>query len=61
MSRAKVRIYRDGYGEWRWRVKARNGRIIGSSSEAYRTRRAARNNLWNLAVVLDTGEQWELI
>lgn len=29
---------------WRWRLLARNGRIIGASSEAYRTRAGAMAN-----------------
>lgn len=28
-------IYEDTRGEWRWRRKARNGQIVGSSSEGY--------------------------
>lgn len=33
----KTHIYRAGDG-WRWRLKARNGRIIDQSSEGYTTR-----------------------
>jgi len=39
-------IYVDGQGEWRWRLVAANGRIVGDSGEGYATssnaRRAAR-------------------
>ena len=28
-------FYKDSAGEWRWRVKATNGQIIGASSEGY--------------------------
>lgn len=34
----KLRVYRAADG-WRWRLKARNGRIIADSGEAY-TRRS---------------------
>lgn len=28
-------VYRDSSGEWRWRLKARNGRIIATGAEGY--------------------------
>jgi len=31
----KAVIYNDRSGEWRWRVTARNGRILAVSSEGY--------------------------
>ena len=31
----KYEIYRDRRGEWRWRLKAANGRILAVSSEGY--------------------------
>jgi uncharacterized protein YegP (UPF0339 family) len=30
---------------WRWTIRARNGRIVGASSEAYRNRSASFRNL----------------
>lgn len=30
-----VRIYRDAKGEWRWQVKAGNGRVVADSAEGY--------------------------
>lgn len=33
--RAKIKIYRDGAGEFRWRLVASNGRIIADSAEGY--------------------------
>lgn len=32
-------------GEWRWRVKARNGKIVAASSESFKRRAGAENNL----------------
>lgn len=31
--------YKDAKGEWRWRLKASNGRIIADSGEGYTTER----------------------
>lgn len=31
----KFEIYKDKRGEWRWRLKARNGKILAVSSEGY--------------------------
>lgn len=32
-------------GQWRWRMKDRNGKIIGASTEAYRRLKDCRANL----------------
>ncbi len=34
----KLHVYRDDAGEWRWRLKARNGRILADSGESYKRR-----------------------
>lgn len=34
----KIEFYEDVKGEWRWRLVARNGRVVADSSESY-TRR----------------------
>jgi len=38
MRTPKLEIYRDGRREWRWRLKASNGRIVADSGEGYRRR-----------------------
>jgi len=35
-------VYQDRKREWRWRLRAGNGRIVADSGESYRKRRAAR-------------------
>jgi uncharacterized protein YegP (UPF0339 family) len=42
-----VEFYKDAADppEWRWRVKASNGQIIGASSEGYQRETYAKNNL----------------
>lgn len=35
MKKMKFESYRDRNGKYRWRLRARNGRIIATSSEAY--------------------------
>jgi uncharacterized protein YegP (UPF0339 family) len=37
-------IYRTTKGEWRWTLFARNGRVLGASSEAFKRRRACLLN-----------------
>jgi uncharacterized protein YegP (UPF0339 family) len=41
----KLDLYRDSKKEWRWRITARNGRIVGSSSEGYKRKSKAIANL----------------
>ena len=47
---ATVEFYQDESEkqEWRWRVKASNGQIIGASSEGYDRESYAKNNLSSL-------------
>ncbi len=34
-------IYQDKGGDWRWRLRARNGRIVADSAEGYASKRNA--------------------
>lgn len=34
----KVEIYKDKAGEWRWRMTAANGEIVGASTEGYKNK-----------------------
>lgn len=37
----KTEFYKDKRGEWRWRVVAKNGRILAISSESYKRKHNA--------------------
>lgn len=37
----KGEVYRDGQGEWRWRLIARNGEKVADSSEGYKNQKHA--------------------
>ncbi len=39
--KARLEFYREGNGDWRWRVTSTNGSIVGVSSEGYRNRAEA--------------------
>lgn len=39
----KLRIYEDKSGEWRWRLRAANGRTIADSGEGYKTKNGVVN------------------
>lgn len=42
----KLEIYRPNRTQdWRWRITARNGRIVAASSEGFVTRYGAKRNL----------------
>jgi len=41
---AKLYYYSDRRKEWRWRLVARNGRIVACSSEGYKKRIDAKRN-----------------
>ena len=44
-SGLKFEIYKDSKGGFRWRLKASNGRVIGSSGEAYKAKADCRNGI----------------
>ncbi len=37
----KIEIYKDRKAEWRWRARARNGKIVADSGEGYKRRLGA--------------------
>jgi len=52
MRTAKLEIYRDAKREWRWRLRAANGRIVADSGEGYRRRTAAYEAVHRLKSIL---------
>jgi uncharacterized protein len=42
---AKFEIYKDGRGEFRWRLKSGNGQVIASGGEGYTSRSGAENGI----------------
>jgi uncharacterized protein YegP (UPF0339 family) len=44
------------YGDWRWRARARNGRIVADSGEAYSSRAAASTAVERLVRHIGAGE-----
>lgn len=36
-------VYKDKKGEWRWKLRAKNGKIIADSGEGYKRRRDCVN------------------
>ena len=54
MRRAKLEIYRDGRREWRWRLKASNGRIMADGGEGYRRLGSARRAANRVRSILAT-------
>lgn len=41
----KFLIFKDKSGEWRWRLKAENGRIIADSGDGYKKRADCENGI----------------
>jgi len=48
-------IYRDKAGEWRWRLKANNGRIIADGSEGYATESNCNRAVKRVVKAIKTG------
>ena len=45
IERAAFEVYEDSGGEWRWRLRHRNGNILADSGEGYSSRSAAENGI----------------
>lgn len=43
LRKPRVEFYQDADGDWRWRMRASNGRIMACSSEGYRRRPACES------------------
>jgi len=41
----KFEVYQDKRGEWRWRRKASNGKIVGAATEGYNSKADAEANM----------------
>ena len=52
----KIEIYKDDAGEWRWRMVARNGKIVADSGEGYRRRLGAVRAVLRLLEVVRARE-----
>jgi uncharacterized protein YegP (UPF0339 family) len=49
MSNYKLEIYKDTKKEYRWRMKARNGKIVADGSEGYKNKSKLKKYLSKLA------------
>ena len=48
-----MNFYKDKDGQWRWRIKARNGHIIGASTQGYVRRDACEYNTLSIAASIE--------
>lgn len=48
----KIEMYMDSGGEWRWRLRTPNGRIVADSSEGYASRAGVRRSIANFVKYL---------
>ena len=53
----RFEIYEDTYGNYRWKIKGNNGKVIGMSAGGYFSRQGARTNARAVrdALFWDTG------
>ena len=52
MRTPKLQVYRDGRREWRWRLRASNGRIVADSGEGYCRRMSVRKAVERVRSIL---------
>ena len=49
----RIQFYRDARNKFRWRIVARNGQIIGASTQGYASKRRMRTNCAEVQRALD--------
>jgi len=49
--KSKLETYEDAAGDWRWRLKSSNGRIIANGGEAFHSKSSCRSSWSNVAGV----------
>jgi uncharacterized protein YegP (UPF0339 family) len=54
--RARFVVYKDVKGEWRWQLRAANGRIIADSGEGYKQRHKAMTAMYRISKLCRTGD-----
>lgn len=43
-----IRVYKDEAGEWRWQLRAKNGRIVADGAEGYKRHSSVRRAITQL-------------
>ncbi len=61
MRTATLDVYRDRRREWRWRLKASNGRILADSGEGYRRRGSAVHGARRIRELFIAGKVKEVV
>lgn len=56
----KLEIYRDSSKDWRWRLKAKNHKVIAISGEGYRRRAGLDKSLNLIKQIIEVVEEVEL-
>lgn len=56
----KFHLYRDAKREWRWRLVARNGRIVATSGEGYKRKASALAAMFGIIGAISDGN-WDAV
>ena len=46
--KSKLQLYRDKKKQWRWRLKASNGRIVATGGESFSSRSSCHHSVLNV-------------
>ena len=57
-KRSHYEVYQDAADEWRWRLRAKNGRIVADSGEGYSTKRKALTACRRLIEIVDGADEF---
>lgn len=52
----KVDVYQGADGQHYWRLKAKNGRVVATGGEGYKTRTGVLRALWSLQLAAANGQ-----
>jgi uncharacterized protein YegP (UPF0339 family) len=57
MKQPKVEFFKDTGGKWRWRMIAKNGRILCEPGESFSSKNKAQHNLQCVLIIFVNGYQ----
>lgn len=57
----RFEVYPDPNGEWRWRLRATNGRIVADSAESYKRRASADRAIASIKRLAEMADVREIV
>lgn len=61
MKTHQITIYKDSKGEFRWRMTAKNGKVVAESGEGYKRKRTMMDTLNRMVSAILSGSSFVVV